>query len=96
MRKGETLSMAAVRETREEAGVVLEPTGLVSVEYSPQGEYDWIRYGVTGKIVGGNPKRHSDEHSLQARWVGVRCFCFVSFCTVRPLISCAPLSLLRM
>jgi 8-oxo-dGDP phosphatase len=30
---------------------------------------DWLRFGVTGKIVGGKLKTTSDKESLQADWI---------------------------
>lgn len=33
------------------------------------GTKDWIRYGIGGRIVGGDLKKKSDSESLQGAWV---------------------------
>ena len=73
---GETIRDAAVRETLEEAGVRIEPTGLVRVEQQwfngGDGLSAWMRFLVTARPASRHaiaPKRHADRHSLEARWV---------------------------
>mmetsp|Transcript_14052 Transcript_14052/g.24102 ORF Transcript_14052/g.24102 Transcript_14052/m.24102 type:complete len:143 (+) Transcript_14052:135-563(+) len=68
--KGESLLEGARRETEEESGLELEPTGIFSVEYSADSRTDWIRFGITGKIIGGRLKseREQDRESIQAQW----------------------------
>lgn len=33
------------------------------------GKNDWIRYGIGGRIVGGDLKTKPDQESLKAAWV---------------------------
>jgi phosphatase NudJ len=71
---GETLVQAAVRETLEEAGVFVTPTGLLGLDQQ------WIpgrggvsikwRFVLTARVEGDpTPKSTPDRHSLGARWV---------------------------
>jgi ADP-ribose pyrophosphatase YjhB (NUDIX family) len=73
---GETIREAAIRETQEEAGVLVEPTALLRVDQQwfpserNEGLVSWWRYVVRARPVGDlTPKRHADRHSLEARWV---------------------------
>ena len=73
---GESIREAAIRETQEEAGVLIEPLALLRVEQqwypSERGEglTSWWRYVVRARPVGSlTPKQQPDHHSLEARWV---------------------------
>jgi phosphatase NudJ len=74
---GESIREAAIRETQEEAGILVEPTDLLRVEqqwFPPErpGEaaLAWWRYVVRAHAVGDlTPKHRPDHHSLEARWV---------------------------
>lgn len=71
---GESIAEAAIRETMEEAGVPIVPTGIVRVdqEWHPaeSGLAGWWRFVLRGRPVGPlEPKAFPDEHSLEARWV---------------------------
>jgi len=73
---GESIRDAAIRETQEEAGVLVEPLGLLRVEQqwypSERGEglTSWWRYVLRARLVGPlTPKQRPDHHSLEARWV---------------------------
>ena len=73
---GETIRDAAIRETQEEAGIVVEPTSLLRVEQqwfaseTGEGLVSWWRYVVRAHAVGSlTPKHRADRHSLEARWV---------------------------
>ncbi len=70
---GESLVEALRRETLEEAGVRVEPTGILRVEQSWPGSaegYGRFRFVFTARVVGSaEPKRLADGHSLEARWV---------------------------
>lgn len=71
---GETIREAAIRETLEEAGVLVEPVGLVRVEqqWSPDegGLTSWWRFVLVARPVGSTaPKQVADHHSLEARWL---------------------------
>jgi phosphatase NudJ len=74
---GESIREAAIRETYEEAGILVEPTGLLRVEqqwFPPErtgeGALAWWRYVVRAHVVGDlTPKQRPDHHSLEARWV---------------------------
>jgi len=74
---GETVEEAAVRETLEEAGVLVQPIGLLRLEQqwfpSENGPSAWMRFVLTARVVGSHaPKSFPDKHSLEARWVTLR------------------------
>lgn len=74
MEPGESIADAAIRETREEAGVLVEPLGIVRVDQEWQraesGIAAWWRFVLRAHPVGSiAPKTTPDEHSLEARWV---------------------------
>ena len=63
MELGESPFAGAEREVEEETGLKMEATGIFCIEYKPSkkkrgssGYHNWIRYGVTGTIVGGSLK----------------------------------------
>ncbi len=73
---GEDVRGAAIRETLEEAGVLVEPTALLRVEtqWSPsergEGLVAWWRFILRARVVSDpTPKRIADHHTLEARWV---------------------------
>ena len=71
---GETLIEGAVRETQEEAGVLVRPTALIALDQSFWGSgaaaSTRLRFALLATPVGSTtPKRVADEHSLEARWV---------------------------
>lgn len=73
---GETIQEAAVRETMEEAGVLVAEAGLLRVEQQwfpndrERGLSSWWRFVLRARVVGDpTPKRVADQHSLEARWV---------------------------
>jgi phosphatase NudJ len=71
---GESIAEALVRETKEEAGVLVRPKGLVRVEEmwsrDDEGPFGWYRYILLAEPVGDpTPKSTPDEHSLEARWI---------------------------
>jgi 8-oxo-dGTP pyrophosphatase MutT (NUDIX family) len=73
---GESIREAAIRETQEEAGLLVEPVGLIRVEQqwypSERGEglTSWWRYVLRARAIGPlAPKQTPDHHSLEARWV---------------------------
>ncbi len=70
----EDLVTAAIRETQEETGIVVEPTGILWFEHelydtqrAAQPRARW-RFFLTAKPVGGTLKKRADKHSLQAGW----------------------------
>ncbi|MBL8683007.1 MAG: NUDIX domain-containing protein [Myxococcales bacterium] len=70
---GETLTEAAVRETKEEAGIDVALTGLLRVEHSPQpgGSVRCRVFFVAEPKGDARLKSEPDEHSLEARWVTI-------------------------
>ncbi|KAB0795043.1 hypothetical protein PPYR_04828 [Photinus pyralis] len=66
--KNENISEAAAREVLEETGLVMQCTTLLTIECAGG---TWIRFVVTGKVIGGTLKTPSqaDSESLQAKWV---------------------------
>ncbi len=68
--RGETFYDAAVRETREEAGVAIAVEGVLRVEHTPSSDGARMRVFVLARAVDDTPpKSVADEHSLEARWV---------------------------
>lgn len=71
---GETIVEAAVRETLEEAGVLVEPTSLLAMDHVwlPNGGRvtQKLRFVLEARVTGDpTPKSHADKHSVGARWV---------------------------
>lgn len=68
MEKGEDIVTACKREVFEETGIKVECTTLLCIESSGG---NWIRFVLTGKILGGKLKTPSDadQESLQAKWI---------------------------
>lgn len=71
---GETLIEAAVRETQEEAGVLVRPTALIAFDHgwmhTGAAACTRLRFAFLASPVGSiAPKRVADEHSLESRWV---------------------------
>lgn len=66
--KGENITTACEREVLEETGLQIECTTLLLVETA---RGSWIRFVLTGKVVGGKLKTpaEADGESLQAKWV---------------------------
>ncbi len=67
--EGETLSEAAVRETREEASVEIEPTGVVAViERDLEGRPElWVVFSA--RYLSGEPAPQAGDPVTEARWV---------------------------
>jgi len=70
---GESLSVAAVRETREEAGVDVELTGVLKVEHSAHNGYVRLRTIFTARPLDPTqkPKSVPDYESVGAAYVSV-------------------------
>lgn len=68
MEQLETLVEAAIREVKEEAGYIVEPIHLSSVEIDYRAA--WFRFTFIAVIVGGSLKtlENADSESLQACW----------------------------
>ena len=70
---GEEIADAAVREAREEAGVVIEPLRLVGVYTDPPVTYAdgnvvlYLSFAFECRIVSGTP-HVADDESLELRW----------------------------
>ena len=80
MEPDETIEAAAVRETQEEAGILVAPAGLLRVEQQWFPNHDaaegdaglssWWRFVLRAHVAGdAAPKSWADAHSLEARWV---------------------------
>lgn len=68
----ESLIDAAVRETREEAGVLVRVTGLVRIEHTPRRRRSRLRAVFLAEPIGDTtPKQVADEESLGAAWVSL-------------------------
>jgi len=69
---GETFVQAAVRETREEAGIEVEPEGIVRVEHSPSPRGARVRVVFVARPVNDTPpKSEPDDETLGAAWVSL-------------------------
>lgn len=64
--KNESITDAAIRETIEESGIYIKPTGFFFIDHVPRD--NWIRFALLAKPVGGELKTRADEHSLRAGW----------------------------
>jgi ADP-ribose pyrophosphatase YjhB (NUDIX family) len=67
---GEDFAAAAVRETREETGIVAAVLGILGVDqaYLEDPLAAKIRVVFAGEAVGGMLKKTEDEHSIRADW----------------------------
>ncbi len=64
---GESLVAAAIRETREEAGVAVEVRGLIGFDHDWRGDAGRVRFCFECSVVPPCvPKRVADEHTLGA------------------------------
>ena len=67
---GESFAVAAVRETREEAGIPVRVTGVIRVEYSPSPAGARMRVIFLAEPLDDTPpKTEPDDESLGAAWV---------------------------
>jgi ADP-ribose pyrophosphatase YjhB (NUDIX family) len=68
----ESILQTAVREVREESGILTEVTGLLYVDQrtgsAASGSANRIRFVFLGKPAGGALKQTEDEHSICAGW----------------------------
>ena len=64
--KNESISCAAIRETKEESGIEIKLTGFFFIDHIPRDS--WMRFALLAKPVGGELKTHADKHSLRAGW----------------------------
>lgn len=66
----ETIAEGAIRETKEEAGIDIEPIGLLRMEehLRPNGVYVQ-RFVVSARPLTTTPKSQPDHHSLEARFL---------------------------
>jgi phosphatase NudJ len=70
----ESLKHAALRETREEAGIDVELTGVLRVQHTPRPDGTArLRVWFSARPLQPSAplKQAGDHHSLQARWVTV-------------------------
>jgi ADP-ribose pyrophosphatase YjhB (NUDIX family) len=70
VKAGEDFLAAAVRETQEEAGVMIELVGLLGADQllAEDGQTTKIRFVFLGKVVGGSLKTIPDDESVRAAW----------------------------
>ena len=68
---GESLIDAAVRETREETGWRVRPTGLIGVYQwvSPNSREQYVRFAFTAIAVAHDPAQALDAGILRALWL---------------------------
>ncbi len=67
---GESLAMAARRETLEETGVPIRLTGIIRVEHTPSPDHARLRVIFLAEPLNDTPpKSQPDEESLEAAWV---------------------------
>jgi phosphatase NudJ len=71
--KGETLEQAAIRETREEAGIDVSLDGLLRLEHTPSAEgFTRVRaFFLAHPTDDAALKTVADEHSQRAEWVSL-------------------------
>jgi 8-oxo-dGDP phosphatase len=71
MDPGESVIDCMKREVLEEAGLSVEPVGLLYVDHTIAGDgagTDRLRFVFKARAVGGAPKIVPDDHSLGAQW----------------------------
>jgi 8-oxo-dGTP pyrophosphatase MutT (NUDIX family) len=69
---GETIEAAAVRETREEAGIDIRLTGIVRVEHSPIAGGARVRVIFLAEPTDDRPpKSVPDDESFGAEWIAL-------------------------
>ncbi len=69
---GESFADAAVRETREEAGIPIRITGVIRVEHSPTKAGSRIRILFLAEPADDSPlKSEPDDESLRAEWIAL-------------------------
>jgi phosphatase NudJ len=69
---GETFIDAAVRETREEAGIPVRVTGVIRIEHSPSPAGARMRVLFLAEPTDDTPpKSEPDDESLRAAWVSL-------------------------
>jgi phosphatase NudJ len=69
---GESLAAAAVRETFEEAGIVVRVTGVIRVEHLPRPEGSRVRVVFLAEPTDDTPPKSTpDDESLGAEWVAL-------------------------
>ncbi len=69
---GETCVQAAVRETREEAGIEVEPEGIVRIEHTPSPGGSRVRVVFVARPIDDTPpKTVPDDETLGAAWVSL-------------------------
>jgi phosphatase NudJ len=67
---GETFGEAAIRETREEAGIAIVLEGIVRIEHSPRQDGARLRVVFVASPADDRPaKSQPDAESLGAAWV---------------------------
>mmetsp|Transcript_19870 Transcript_19870/g.45303 ORF Transcript_19870/g.45303 Transcript_19870/m.45303 type:complete len:356 (-) Transcript_19870:302-1369(-) len=69
----ESLSSAAIRETKEEAGVDIELTGILKIEHASREQYVRMRWIFAARPKDANqlPKSIPDYESVGASWVSL-------------------------
>ena len=66
---GETLTDGAVRETREEAGIIVRTTGIYRIEHTPSHRGTRVRVIFGAEPIDDTPpKSEPDDESLEAGW----------------------------
>ena len=67
---GEDFLATAVRETQEEAGILIEPVGLLGADQvlAEDGRKTKIRFVLLGRMTGGSLKSVPDNESIRAAW----------------------------
>ena len=69
---GESFAAAAVRETREEAGIPVRVTGVIRIEFSPSPAGARMRVIFLAEATDDTPpKTEPDDESLGAVWVAL-------------------------
>lgn len=67
----ETLLEAAIRETKEETGYTVEPTGLLRVNQftAPSNGVTYLRVTLTAEVIAHDSSYRLDEEIIEAVWL---------------------------
>jgi ADP-ribose pyrophosphatase YjhB (NUDIX family) len=67
--RGESLTAAAIRETEEEAGVLVDLKGVLALQYSPHARYTRLRVVFYAEVADTDPPQRKPSRPLPWRYI---------------------------